>query len=143
MRYSLIALVTAALAGCQYGDVSPAATRAIVAQDYASLSDRQLCSSFEAIRRCARAPLCSASRYEGEKVRTEIDRRRLIPAVDWAMVDAGTVTRGMGQCAVVAAWGAPVFASDAGLTTTMVFDGGRSAGFMNGKAIVVSAPVSP
>jgi hypothetical protein len=129
------------LAGCQYGDVSPTAARAVVSQDYASLSDANLCSSFDAIRRCARAPLCSIPRYEGEKVRAEIDRRKLIPATDWATAEAGSVTRGMGYCAVLVAWGTPILVSDAGLTTTMTFDGARAVGFMNGKAIVVTAPV--
>lgn len=120
------------LAGCQYGDVSPTASKAVVSQDFASLSDKELCSSFEAIRRCARAPLCSVPRYEGEKERGEIDRRKLIPATDWAAVEAGSVNRGMGYCAALAAWGTPIMASDAGLTKTMVFDGGRSVGFNGG-----------
>ena len=133
--------VAGLLAGRQYGDASPTAAKAVVSQDYASLSDKELCSSFEAIRRCARAPLCSVPKYESEKVRSEIDRRKLIPATEWSTVEAGSVTRGMGYCAVLAAWGTPIMASDAGLTTTMVFDGARSVGFMNGKAIVVTAPV--
>jgi hypothetical protein len=140
-RLPIAIFITGLLAGCQYGDVSPTATKAVVSQDYSSLSDKELCSSFEAIRRCARAPLCSVPKYEGEKVHAEIDRRKLIPATDWATVETGSVNRGMGYCAVMAAWGTPSMASDAGLTTTMVFDGGRAVGFMNGKAIVVTAPV--
>jgi hypothetical protein len=135
-------LIMGAFAGCQYGDVNPNATKAVISQNYASLSDKDLCSSLDAIRRCARAPLCSVPRYEGEKIRAEIDKRRLISATDWTTVESGSVTRGMSYCAVLAAWGTPIMASDAGITTTMVFDGGRSVGFMNGKAIVVTAPVN-
>jgi hypothetical protein len=141
-RFPIVIMAAGVLAGCQYGDVSPTAARAVITQDYASLGDRELCASFEAIRRCARAPLCSVPRYEGERVRAEIDRRKLIPLTDWAAVEAGSVTRGMGYCAVLAAWGSPIMASDAGQTTTMVFDGARSVGFMNRSAIVVTAPVS-
>jgi hypothetical protein len=140
-RLPIVIVVAGLLAGCQYGDVSPTAAKAFVSQDYADLSDKELCASFDAIRRCARASLCSVPKYEGERVGAEIDRRMLIPATDWASVEAGSVTRGMGNCAVSAAWGSPVVASDAGLTTTMVFDGARLVGFMNGKAIVVTAPV--
>jgi hypothetical protein len=134
-------VITGILVACQYGDVSSTAAKAVASQDYTSLSDKELCASFQAIRRCASAPLCSAPRGEIDRVRAEIDRRKLIPATDWATVESGSVTRGMGYCAVMAAWGSPIMETDAGLTTSMVFDGARAVGFMNGKAIVITAQV--
>jgi hypothetical protein len=111
---------------------------AISSQNYTSMSDLGLCSAFEEIRGCAQAPLCTVPRHERDNVRAELNRRKLIPAADWGNIEAGKVVRGMGHCSVLAAWGAPISTSDAGVTSTLGFGRKGAVGLMNGKAIAVT-----
>lgn len=40
-------------------------------------------------------------------IRAEIIRRNAVPTQDWAAIDQGVMTVGMGECSALAAWGNP------------------------------------
>jgi hypothetical protein len=66
--------------------------------------------STEQLARFADDDICDLWNRPGgriEKVRSELDRRALISAGDWELVEESHIRVGMGRCALLASWGYP------------------------------------
>jgi hypothetical protein len=136
-------IVLAASACANYGTMSAATVQAMKAGDYRTLGDRALCVAFDDVRRCAAGGMCSAQRGAADNVRAAIDRRHLVAMPEWPAIEAGSVVRGMSECAALAAWGEPLLVSDSGPVTVMQFRAGRVVVFTGGKVTSVTAVSQP
>lgn len=71
--------------------------------DLHQLSDQKL-------QKVSDRDLCEAYFYgQGENVRRELERRKLISETQWSTVHKNIVRKGMKECSVRAAWGAPEY----------------------------------
>jgi hypothetical protein len=96
------------LAGCSAGRFG--------AQTYAAMSDDELCGAYGLENSLVLFPnparlFVEQPIYARQLARTEIERRQLVPAGDWTLIEHGTVNFGMRRCSVLAAWDKPTSTS--------------------------------